>query len=227
MGRPLSELFSRFEAFRASGCAGYQSQYEALAANQQPRVLFIACSDSRVAPELLFQAGPGDLFVCRNIGNIIPRYGAAQDGVAPVIEYAVAALNVESVVVCGHSNCGAMRALLDPAKAAHLHSVGPWLEHARPALQALEREFPSLDGAEKLKRLTERNVAAQIEHLETHPSVATRLRRGDIEIHGMVFDVGPCEFRALEPTEGRFIGATNPLPAVRRARPLSTPLNRG
>lgn len=219
MGRPLTELIARYEDFRTGGCAGYRAQFEELAAHQQPRVLFIACSDSRVTPELFFQAGPGDLFVCRNIGNIVPRYGPAHDGISPVIEYAVAALNVESIVVCGHSDCGAMKALLHPEKAAQLHAVTPWLEHAHALLQALERESPSLDGAEKLKRLVERNVAAQIEHLETHPCVATRLRRGDINIHGMVFDIGPCELHALDPAENRFVRAANPLPAIRRARP--------
>lgn len=208
----VHELIQRYQRFRQEDYPARKAAFDALAEQQNPRVLFITCSDSRIAPDVLFQSEPGDLFVCRNVGNIVPSYGEALGGVSAAIEYAVVVLAVEAIIVCGHSSCGAMRALLDPEKFEHLRAVSPWLRHAEVALTVTRENYPGLTESELLTRLTEENVAAQIEHLETHPCVASRLRGGQLQIYGLVFEIPTGEIRVLDAGQGRFVPAQNPLP---------------
>lgn len=218
----IQELVERYQRFRREDYPNRKAAFHALAEWQSPRILFITCSDSRVAPDVVFQSEPGDLFVCRNVGNIVPSYGEAIGGVSAAIEYAVVVLGVEAIVVCGHSNCGAMRALLHPEKFEHLRAVAPWLRHAEVARTVTSDNYPELTGTAQLERLTEENVAAQIEHLETHPCVASRLRSGQVAIYGLVFEIQTGEIRALDAERGRFVPAGNPLP-VATLRPRLRP----
>ena len=166
---------------------------------QKPSTLIITCADSRIDPELITQSGPGEIFVTRNIGNLVPAYGEMMGGVSAVIEYAVAALKVKHIAVCGHSDCGAMKALLNPASLESLPSVKNWMRNAEAALSVTD----SLGGkdeapAERLKRLTEENVLLQIQHLRTHPSVAGAAAREELTLSGWVYDIGTGHVRMAE-----------------------------
>jgi carbonic anhydrase len=166
-----------------------------LATGQQPEALLITCSDSRVVPDLIVQAKPGDLFICRNAGNIAPPYMDVNGGVTATIEYAVAALNVGHIIVCGHSDCGAMKALLHPEKLQGLPSVRSWLHHAHRAEVVVRENLPDLDDAARLNALIEENVLAQLDNLRTHPSVASRLKSGSLQLHGWVYDIESGQIR--------------------------------
>lgn len=192
-----------------------------LAGKQTPSALFITCADSRVVPDLLTQCEPGDLFICRNAGNIVPTYGgSAMGGVSATIEYAVVALKIEHIVVLGHSDCGAMKGILHPDQVKHMPAVAAWLNHGDIARLMVEENYPDLDEEGKLRAIIEENVIAQVEHLRTHPSVATRLARNKISIHGWIYNIENGTLWAFDANEGCFVpldGRTSPS-AVRRVR---------
>jgi carbonic anhydrase len=173
----------------------HRDLFRELATSQQPEALLITCSDSRVAPDLIVQAKPGDLFVCRNAGNIAPPYSDVNGGVTATIEYAVAVLKVGHIIVCGHSDCGAMKALLHPEKLQGLPSVKSWLHHASRAEVVVRENHPELDDAARLNALIEENVLAQLDNLRTHPSVASRLKSGTLQLHGWVYDIESGQIR--------------------------------
>lgn len=181
------------------------TEFQQLANSQSPEVLFITCSDSRIVPDLLTQTNPGDLFICRNAGNIVPSHGDVNGGVSATIEYAVMALGVRDIVVCGHTDCGAMKAVLDPALVASMPNVASWLRHADAARQVIRENYKHLSGPELLRAAIEENVLAQLENLKTHPSVAARLRRGELQLHGWVYDIGRGSVCAWTPEEKRFV----------------------
>lgn len=162
---------------------------------QKPHTLFVTCADSRLDPELLTGSGPGDIFVSRNIGNVVPAYGGMIGGVSAVIEYAVSVLEVSQIVVCGHSDCGAMKSLLRPESLAKLPTVNRWLTSAEAAVSVTDAICARDDGPKFLSRLVEQNVLLQISHLKTHPSVAGQLARGHLEIRGWIFDITSGEVR--------------------------------
>jgi carbonic anhydrase len=172
--------------------------------------LFVGCSDSRVVPNLFASTEPGDLFVIRNVGNLVApkRDGPAVPGgnsVAAAVEFSTAVLHVTDIVVCGHSDCGAMRALIDPAKRSGLPQIGEWLTHAEPAVARLaagERLNPALSPMNNLAQL---NVLAQLEHLKTYPVVQAGLAAGSLRLHGWYFDIGGAEVSAYEPDQNKFV----------------------
>jgi carbonic anhydrase len=166
----------------------YRELFGELATQQNPDVLFITCSDSRIDPNLLTQSKPGDLFICRNAGNIIPPHRQATGGMTASIEYAVAVLGVRHIVICGHSDCGAMKGALDMAGLSGLPHVKNWLGHSQKAVARVAVDT-SLDDMSRLQRVTEENVLQQLEHLSTHPAVAARLEIGELQLHGWVYDI--------------------------------------
>jgi carbonic anhydrase len=173
----------------------HRDLFRELATGQQPEVLLLTCSDSRVAPEMMWQAKPGDIFVCRNAGNIAPPYSDHSGGVTATIEYAVSALNVRHIIVCGHSDCGAMKALLHPEKLHGMPAVKSWLHNAARAEMVVRENHPELDEAAKLDALIEENVLAQLDNLRTHPCVASRLKSNSISLHGWVYDIQSGQIR--------------------------------
>jgi carbonic anhydrase len=193
-----------FRRFHSKVFAENQDLYERAAASpQQPHTLFITCADSRIDPEALVQARPGELFVSRNIGNMAPAYGEMLGGVSAVIEYAVAALDVSQIVVCGHTNCGAMNALLDRPSVSRMPTVDRWLHNAEAALSVARARHPEVNGEVLLTKLVEENVLLQLAHLRTHPSVAGALAQGRIALHGWVYDIRTgqvCEHDAIRNT---------------------------
>ncbi len=164
---------------------------------QRPHTLIVACADSRVDVETITASGPGDVFIARNVGNMVPAYGEVPGGVSAVIEYAVSALQVRHVVVCGHSDCGAMKALLQPESLTAMPTVKRWLNHGQAALQVAE-SLRAEAGGNLLSVLTEKNVLMQLAHLKTHPSVAGAMARGELTISGWVYDIGSGEIRIAE-----------------------------
>jgi carbonic anhydrase len=158
---------------------------------QEPHTLMITCADSRIDIETVTHSNPGELFIMRNIGNIVPGYGEMLGGVSAVVEYAVSMLKVKHVVICGHSDCGAMKALQHPEALEDLPTVRSWLRNAHAAeMVARSLATPDQTPQEWLSLLTERNVLLQIQHLKTHPSVAGAMARGELTVSGWVYDIG-------------------------------------
>jgi carbonic anhydrase len=173
-----------------------------LASSQSPEALFLTCSDARIVPELLTQTRPGELFICRNAGNIAPAFVEHTGGVSATIEYAVVALHVRDIIICGHSDCGAMRGLMNPEQVAHMPTVALWLRHAE---KARELAGPMQDEAAYLDRLIEQNVLVQLDNLRTHPCVEARVRDGQLGLHGWVFDIRSGTVRAFDAAHQRFV----------------------
>jgi carbonic anhydrase len=191
----LEELKSRVRRFRKEVYPKYEAAYlQSVSEPQRPEALFITCADSRVDPESITQSLTGDLFVTRNVGNLVPAYGEMMGGVSAVIEYAVNALKVKHVVVCGHSDCGAMKGLLNPEALATMPTVKSWLKNAHAALSVAESlAEPDEKPSALLWRLTKENVLLQMQHLRTHPSVAGAMAREELTISGWVYDIGKGE----------------------------------
>lgn len=218
----LDHIIGGVKRFREEIYPQQRELFEKLAFEQQPRAMFITCADSRIIPELITQSSPGDLFVTRNVGNVVPPYGQMLGGVSTAIEFAVVALGVQHIIICGHSDCGAMKAVLDPASLQRMPTVKAWLSHAEVARHVVE-ENCGCANEHTLGILTEENVVAQLDHLRTHPSVAARLASGQLFIHGWVYNIGTSEIRAYDAQTGAFrLIGDGPLPmATPRARYLA------
>ncbi|MEP7363333.1 MAG: carbonic anhydrase [Acidobacteriota bacterium] len=172
-----------------------------LSEGQEPHALMITCSDSRVVPNLITDTAPGELFIERNPGNMVPIFGkSAMGGVSASIEYAVGVLNVPNIIVCGHSDCGAVKGMMHPKKVSNLTAVKDWLGHGPSNEEVAGIEDPH----ERLRVLTELNVLMQVENLKTHPSVAARLKKKKIGLYGWVFDIECGEVRAWNEKAGKF-----------------------
>lgn len=201
----MKKLIEGLIRFKAEVYPQHRDLYEGLASTQSPEVMLIGCSDSRVVLSKVMQAAPGDLFICRNAGNIVPPWGEHAGGVSATIEYAVQVLKVKHIIVCGHTDCGAMKAALHPETVATLPAVSQWLKHTERALAVLHEINGHVGEHEKLERLTEENVVAQLDHLATHPSVAAKTRSGALRLHGWVYDIGHGEFQVFEPQQRCFV----------------------
>ena len=171
---------------------------------QKPHALFISCADSRIDPELITQSGPGEIFVARNVGNLVPSYGELLGGVSAIIEYAVSALKVSHVVVCGHTDCGAMIGLLHPEKVAQLPIVKSWLRNGEAALSIVRSRNTAPDERAALEELIEENVLLQMQHLRTHPSVAGGLADGSLALSGWVYDIAHGMVRIFDEEQRTF-----------------------
>ena len=175
---------------------------------QKPHALFITCADSRIDPELITQSGPGAIFVSRNVGNLVPSYGEMMGGVSAVVEYAVTALRVSQVVVCGHSDCGAMIGLLHPEKVAKLPTVKSWLRNGEAALSVVNNRKTAADDHAALEELIEENVLLQMHHLRTHPSIAGRLADESLALAGWVYDLAHGTVRIYNQAQREFLPVT-------------------
>lgn len=196
-------LADRLRAFRQEHFPRYARQFRQLAEQgQSPQTLFIGCSDSRVLPHLLMDSGPGEVFVVRNVGNLVPPYEEAYGyhGTSAAIEFAVLALGVRDIIVCGHSHCGAIRALYVSPPEGALHMT-KWLELAREAV------LPVTESEEALRRVEQRSVILQLEHILTFPMVAARVRKGELFLHGWHYHVGSGQVEILDVARGEFVAA--------------------
>lgn len=189
---PVEKILGGISRFQKDVYPRHQQLFKKLAGGQRPEALFITCADSRIDPCLLTQTKPGELFICRVIGNIVPPYPEAIGGVSATIEYAVGILRVPEVIVCGHTDCGVMRGALNPEPLGSWPNVTAWLRYARIE----QRE--ATPSAELMLGLTEQNVVAQLHNLRSHPSVAARLEEGDLALHGWIYDIGPGTVTAFD-----------------------------
>lgn len=196
----MQKLLSGVYRFKKEIYPQRKDLFAELSDSQSPRILFITCSDSRIDPNLVTQAPPGDLFICRNAGNIVPPHQRNAGGTTASIEFAVSALGVAHVVVCGHTDCGAIKGAMNPEKLADLPHVSDWLDHTQAAVAAVRARNDGLRH-EHLSELTEENVILQLRHLMTHPAIAAALARGQLQLHGWIYDIGRGDIRIYDQRE--------------------------
>jgi carbonic anhydrase len=200
----MQDIIDGFLKFQRDVFPERKELFRKLATSQTPRTLFISCSDSRMVPELVTQREPGDLFVIRNAGNIVPSFGPEPGGVSATVEYAVAALGVTDVVICGHSDCGAMTAVATCKCLDHMPAVANWLRYADSAKLVNDAREHASD-RERVDSMVRENVIAQLNNLKTHPSVALALAQGRLTLHGWIYDIESGSIDALDGATRRFL----------------------
>lgn len=201
----MKKIFNGIHQFQRSVFSSHQELFQRLAGGQHPEALFITCSDSRINPSLLTQTKPGDLFILRNAGNIIPPHGAANGGEGATLEYAVTALDIRDIIVCGHSHCGAMHGLLHQEKLTHMPSVLRWLKHTEATRQIVQEKYSHQTGEELVLSAVKENVLVQLANLRTHPCVAAGLALGKINLHGWVYQIETGKVFAYDPQQKQFL----------------------
>ncbi len=203
MDEVLAQLKQGIRKFQTQVYPAQAEQYQRVMNEpQRPHALIITCADSRILPDLLTQAAPGEIFVSRNIGNLVPPHGEMSGDVSAVLEYAICALGVRHIVICGHTDCGAMKALLKPESVEPMLSVKSWLLNAHDALAAARALVHS--DQDLLRTVTEQNVLLQMRHLRTHPAVAGALAEGELRLSGWVYDIAAGQVRIAEGEDSAF-----------------------
>jgi carbonic anhydrase len=205
----MEKIVRGIHQFQSALFEEHRELFTQLSTGQQPDTLLITCSDSRIVPDLLTQTQPGELFVMRNAGNIIPPYGASTGGEGATIEFAIAALKVNHIVVMGHSHCGAMKGLLRPEDLASLPLVAGWLKHAEATASVVKECYPDLEGADLLNAAIKENVLVQLDNLRTYPAVAAKLAQGAITLHGWVYEIESGRIFAYDPAQARFVSLSS------------------
>jgi len=203
----LKKVVSGIVRFQESAYAARKKLFADLAEGQQPEVLFITCSDARIDPGLVTQTEPGELFICRVAGNIVPPHMRVAGGMTASIEYAVAVLGVRDIVVCGHNDCGAMKGALEPEGLEGLTHVLDWLEHCKAAVEvvrATRNQGSPQSDLELLRQLTQQNVLLQLQHLRTHPAVAVGLAQQRLALHGWIYDIETGGMTCFDEERGEF-----------------------
>lgn len=201
----MEKLVKGFLKFRSEVFGNMKALFTRLSQSQAPRALFITCSDSRVDPTLLTQTDPGELFILRNAGNIVPPYGSMQGGTTATIEYAMAVLKVPHIIVCGHTDCGFMKALLNPEEVQNLPAVREWVGQVETTRKLMRELYPDVKGIDRLVKTTQENVRVQLEHLRTHPSVVLQLRKGTVDLHGWVYSISTGDVWVYDFTSQEFV----------------------
>jgi carbonic anhydrase len=205
----MKKLVNGIVDFRQHGLPEYREKFAHLALGQSPDTLFIACSDSRVVPNVFASTDPGDLFVVRNVGNLVPpcqHNGICLDkSEAAAIEFAINTLKVSDIVICGHSDCGAMSTILNGRTAIHSDNLRDWLSYGDEALQQLKKEPQFAKQYSETNRLSQRNVLIQMEHLKTYPVIQEKLKAGKLKIHGWWFELGHADVFAYEESVHSFV----------------------
>jgi carbonic anhydrase len=202
---PVQKLIEGIHEFQEGSFQPLKDLFEQLAHGQNPETLFITCSDSRIDPNLLTKSQPGDLFILRNAGNIVPPHSGQAGGEAATIEFAVAGLGVKDIILCGHSHCGAIKGLLDPTQTENLPALRQWLAHAEATKRIIDDNYGDLTGQDRIDAAIEENVLVQMENLQTLPSVRSRLVKGDLRLHGWVYEIETGEVFAYDRVDGQFV----------------------
>jgi carbonic anhydrase len=204
-GRAMQRLIDGLHQFQKEDFHRLRGLFQELAHGQKPETLFITCSDSRIDPNLLTKSRPGDLFVLRNAGNFVPSHGAAASGQTATVEYAVLGLGVKDIVVCGHSQCGAMAALLKPEKLAGMPAMQAWLHQAEGTHRMVREQCRGMSWDELLLVTIKANVLAQIENLQSWPEIAARRAQGSLRLHGWVYQFETGSVLAYESQKQEFV----------------------
>lgn len=194
----MDEIIAGVRKFQRDVYPQYRELFAKLSAGQSPEALVITCSDSRVDPFLFINAQPGQLFVLRNAGNLVPKYDGIVGGVTATIEFAVVGLHVPNIIVCGHSGCGAIHGLLHPETLRDMPHVADWLSHHADPVREILSNAGRLSGPDELEQAVDANVLVQLDNLRAHPCVAEGLAAGRVKLHGWVYDIGSGEIRAYD-----------------------------
>ncbi|MGN6544966.1 MAG: carbonic anhydrase [Aureliella sp.] len=210
----MQTLLAGLHRFQSDVFGHMKEFFQGLSHGQKPEALFITCSDSRVNPNLITQTRPGELFILRNAGNIVPPYGSAPSGEAATIEFAVGGLGIRHVIICGHSHCGAMSGLIDPESIRDFPSVRAWLTHAEGTRRIMEEKYAERTGNARLTTAVQENVLMQLENLKTHPVIATGLANNQLKLHGWVYKFETGEVFEYDPSCEQFVKLTPPVAAA-------------
>lgn len=210
----MQKLIVGIHRFRSEIFGPHRQLFERLARGQTPDALFITCSDSRISPNLLTQTLPGELLILRNAGNLVPPHGIG-GGEAATIEFAVLGLGVRDIIICGHSHCGAVSALLNPEQLEAMPALAAWLEHADKTARIVRTNYSRVALDRRLVAAVEENVLVQVEQLQTHPSVAAGLEAGTLAIHAWVYKIETGEVFAYDREAGQFLPLTPEAPVER------------
>ena len=218
----MEKILAGVHQFRTVEYPKQRELFEQLARKKQnPKALFITCADSRVHPNLITMTEPGDLFLLRNAGNIVPPYGQVGGGEAATIEYSVEVLGIGHLIVCGHSQCGAMQALLTNRALDELPAARAFFAHAESTRRIVQQKYrdKSLEPHELLMAAVEENVLVQLNNLSTHPCIAARLAAGEISLYGWYYDIASGAILQFDQSRGQFVELDN-LPQATAAMPI-------
>ncbi len=201
----MERLYKGIHRFQESYFKKEKDFFKNISKRQTPDVLFLTCSDSRVDPNLVTQCKPGELFIVRNVGNIIPPYDAIKDknSVAAAIEFAVLVLKVKDIIVCGHSNCGAMEAIFRD-EFDNMPHLRDWLRLALPVKNIIEKYYPDARGESRQSIMEKENILLQLQNIQTYPFVLHALKRGEVHLHGWYYDIGAGSIYAYNPERDIF-----------------------
>lgn len=204
---PINRIIRGLNDFQNNYFTIHQEMFRQLSHGQSPEILFITCSDSRIDPNLLTQTQPGELFIIRNLGNIIPPHGAQNNGEGAAIEYAISALNIKHIIICGHSQCGSMKGLLQLQNLSEeMPLVYQWLKnHAESTRRLLYENYQEFSGEELLKIAIEENVLTQIENIETYPVIRSKLHSHQLSLHGWVYEIEKGTIYAYDANQSKFV----------------------
>jgi carbonic anhydrase len=204
----MQKILAGVRQFRTEEYPRQRALFEQLAHKQQnPKALFITCADSRVHPNLITMTEPGDLFLIRNAGNIIPPNGQIGGGEAATIEYSIEVLGIEHIIICGHSQCGAMQALLTNRALDELPAARAFFAHAEATRRIVQQKYrdKNLEPQELLMAATEENVLVQLNNLSTHPCVAARLASHELSVYGWYYDIASGAVLQYDQSLGKFV----------------------
>lgn len=202
----MKKLIQGIVDFRQNRTEESRELFAKLALGQQPDALFIACSDSRVVPNVFASTNPGDLFVLRNIGNLIPPHDSIQDNsVSAVLEFAIFNLNVADIIVCGHSECGAMNALSKGTHANCCPHLDAWLTYGQESVNKVDQGLTLNPSLARHNQISQVNVLQQMEHIAGYPFIKERLEKREIRIHGWWFDIAHADVYCYEKAQNKFV----------------------
>lgn len=203
---PMRNLLTGIHDFQTGAFESRRTLMERLAVEgQRPQIALVSCSDSRVLPEMFTQAAPGDIFLVRNAGNIVPAEGGDAPGEAASLEFAVEVLGVRDVVVCGHTHCGAVNAILHPETLAGLPTLEQWLLSSQETGRIVKERYAHLEGEPLMRVAVAEHVLVQLEHLRSLPFIARRLQEPDFAIHGWLYDIRTSEVFVYDAARDAFL----------------------
>lgn len=204
----MQQLVQGIHHFQNIGFREREALFAQLRDSQEPEACLITCADSRIVPNLITNSEPGQLFLVRNVGNIVPCYGTSNNGELAAVEYAVVELGIADLIVCGHTACGAMKALvrhMEPGQPIRTPLVLNWLRHADATLEIVRDHYVHLEGAALLNAAAEENVLVQLEHLRTLPVIASRISSGRVRLHAWMYKIETGEMFYYESAAGQFV----------------------
>jgi carbonic anhydrase len=204
----VEKLIRGVHFFQNIGFRQRQELFARLKDAQRPEACMITCADSRIVPNLITNSEPGQLFIIRNAGNVVPCYGTSNNGELAAVEYAVVELGIEDFIICGHSGCGAMQALLNPPKngaASRIPSMVDWLRHADATAEIIREHYSHLTGEALVKAAAQENVLVQLEHLRTLPVIASRISSDRVRLHGWMYAINSGEVFFYDADVGQFV----------------------